>query len=384
MNQRDLSGRKYFELSHEQKVDWLRLIRSQNVGPVTFRDLISHFGSAKDALEAIPELAKRGGAAARINVCPRDRAEKELEDAQRANAQMICMGEPAYPPLLRQLDSNPPVLFIKGKPERIDERTVAIVGSRNASIAGKKVARQLGSELAQKQFLVCSGLARGIDTQAHIGSLEKGTVAVFAGGVNVVFTDENQKLAEEIIGNGGALVSEMPMGWRPRAQDFPRRNRIITGLSLAVIVVEAAKRSGSLITARMATEAGRLVLAVPGSPLDPRSVGANRLIRDGATLITSADDVAEAVSPLLENPVFQNGLSETPEPTTQLIHDDLPEVPQTVREQIVQSLDTAPVSVDDILAFASASPGAVQLALLELDLAGQIERHPGGFISRIV
>ncbi len=379
-----LSGKKHFELSDQQRLDWLRLIRSQNVGPATFRDLISRYGTATAALDALPDLAKRGGAAGRIKICSIADAERELLKAEAAGALFIGIGEPHYPPVLRVADASPPLICLRGNVDILSRKSLAVVGSRNASITGMKLAQRLSTHVAENGYAIVSGLARGIDSIAHKASLKTGTIAVFGGGVDFVFPEENQLLAEEILENGGAIVSEMPMGWQPRSRDFPRRNRIISGLAQAVLVVEAARRSGSLITARLANEMGRLVLAVPGSPLDPRSEGTNKLIRSGATLITCGDDILEDLSPLFERVIDPDeGLFETDE---DLFGSDLSsETPPTgdKRQVILSKLGPSPVLIDDIIEFSGASAGEVQLTLLELSLAGFLERHPGGLVSLV-
>ncbi len=377
-------GKRYFSLSEEQRLNWLRLIRSQNVGPATFRDLISHYGTASTAIEALPELARRGGAAARIKICSVEDAEYEMERCRSSGAQYIALGEPEYSPLLRHAESAPPLLCVKGNSEILQSKSVGIVGSRNASISGMKLAQRLSSQLGDAGYCVVSGLARGIDAAAHKAALSKGTIAVFAGGVDHVFPEENRELASDILDNGGAIVSEMPMGWKPRAKDFPRRNRIVTGLSMAVLVVEAARRSGSLITARLANEMGRIVLAIPGSPLDPRSEGTNELIKQGASLVTSIEDILEALSPL--DPDAEQDLFDMKEPddrSFEMQHPRLQDADEELRQRIRDSIGPSPCEIDDIIRFTGATAGQVQLVLLELSLAGKLERHSGNRVSRI-
>jgi DNA processing protein len=374
-----VDGRR--RLSDEQRLNWLRLIRSENVGPATFRDLINHYGTAAAALEALPELAARGGLASRIRVASEADAHKELAAATRAGAAFVALGEPEYPPLLAALDHPPPLIAVRGNAAIAAARPVAIVGARNASVAGQKFAARLAAELGQAGHTIVSGLARGIDAAAHRASLPTGTVAVFAGGIDRVFPEEHAELAERIADSGGALVSEMPMGWQARAIDFPRRNRIIAGLAQGVVVVEAARRSGSLITARLANEAGRQVFAIPGSPLDPRAEGTNHLIRQGATLSTCAADVMEALAPL--------GAGQTPYEAGE--GDELPtgesrspaseDALARVRAVIVDALGPAPTEIDDIVRYCGASVPETLMVLLELDLAGRIERHPGNRVS---
>ena len=377
--------KRYFDFSQEQKLAWLRLYRSENVGPVTFRDLISHFGTAEAALDALPELAKRGGAPSRIRICAKSDAVREMETLDQIGGEFICMGEQSYPSLLRQLEQSPPIVAVRGNKKIFANPALAIVGSRNASISGLKLAERFAREVANSGFTVVSGLARGIDTAAHKATLEPGTIAVMAGGMDCIFPHENKPLAEEIVNAGGALVTEMPIAWKPRAQDFPRRNRIISGIAQATLVVEAAQRSGSLITARLANEAGRIVLAVPGSPLDPRSAGTNNLIREGATLITSIDDIVEALRPISsEQEEFLFDISEPKEDESAWESEGFPvsvKPNDELRDQIISALSPTPVEVDDIVRFTDAEIGQVQLVLLELSLAGRLHRHTGNKVS---
>jgi DNA processing protein len=380
-----IDKKRYFSLSDEQRLNWLRLIRSQNVGPATFRDLISHYGTAAAALEALPELAKRGGAAARIKICPIEDAERELIKCESVGARFIAIGEPDYPPILRNADQSPPLLSIIGSSQTLKRKCISIVGSRNASISGMKLTQRFSAELGEHGYVICSGLARGIDTAAHKAAIKNGTIAVLAGGVDHIFPDENINLAKAIVDNGGALLSEMPIGWQPRAKDFPRRNRIVTGLAQGLVVIEAAKRSGSLISARLANEMGRIVLAVPGSPLDPRSEGTNGLIKQGATLVTTSDDILEALLPLDEDTSdFVYDISEE--------KDELPfeengqradQTDDALRSAIISALGPSPVEIDDIVRFTEANISQVQLVLMELDLAGRLERHIGNRVSLV-
>ena len=385
MTNQPIDQKRYFHLGDEQRLNWLRLIRSQNVGPATFRDLISHYGTAAAALEALPELAARGGAAARIKICPIEDAEREMVRCESAGARFVAIGETDYPPILRNADQSPPLLAVMGNTEALSKKCVAIVGSRNASIAGMKLTQQFSAQLGEQGYVIASGLARGIDTAAHRASLKTGTIAVFAGGVDHIFPDENIELAKAIVDNGGVLMSEMPMGWQPRAKDFPRRNRIVTGLAQGVVVVEAAKRSGSLISARLANEMGRIVLAVPGSPLDPRSEGTNGLIKQGATLITSTDDIIDALAPL--DPTASKFIYDISEEEDELPFETKNNVVQTadntIRQAIISALGPSPTEIDDIIRFTGATPGQVQLILMELALAGRLERHSGNRVSLI-
>jgi DNA processing protein len=354
------SARGRLHLSDEQRLQWLRLCRSENVGPATFRDLVNHYGSAAAALEALPELARRGGIASRIRVCSITEAEREMQAAHHP----------------------PPLICVRGSAESGQRPSLGVVGSRNASITGQKLTARLSREIGLAGHVIVSGLARGIDGAAHKAALVTGTIAVLAGGIDIPFPTEHTGLAEEIVAHGGALVSEMPMGWQPRAIDFPRRNRIIAGLSLGVLVVEAAMRSGSLITARLAGEAGRLVLAVPGSPLDPRAEGTNHLIRQGATLVTSAADIIEALSPMGGGePQLPFDAGEEPAETYENGPTADVEASEDARQRIVAALGPSPVEIDDIIRFTSLSSGVVQMVLLELDLAGRLERHGGNRVS---
>ena len=289
-------------LSDDQRLDWLRLIRSDNVGPRTFRALVNHYGGAHRALAALPDLARRGGASGPARVCSRQEAERELAAARSLGVALVALGEPDYPRRLMMIDDAPPLLAVRGSPAVFGLPIVAIVGARNASAAGIRFAERLARDLGAAGFAVASGLARGVDAAAHRGSLASGTIAVLAGGQDHIYPREHADLADAVAAEG-ALISEMPLGWEPRARDFPRRNRLISGLAVGIVVVEAARRSGSLITARFALEQGREVFAVPGSPLDPRAEGTNDLLKQGATLVTEAADVITVVRPILGEPV---------------------------------------------------------------------------------
>jgi DNA processing protein len=365
-------------LSDRQRLAWLRLIRTPNVGPATFRDLINRFGSAEVALEMLPELMLNGGAARGVRIPSASEAEAEMEVARRMGARFVCIGEPDYPAMLRRMDNPPPLLAVKGTGAIFFLPALAIVGARNASLAGIKMARMLAAELGRDGHAIVSGLARGIDTAAHQGSLSTGTVGVLAGGLDRPYPPENADLCEEIAANGGAVVSEMPFGWDPRAQDFPRRNRIVAGMALGLVVVEAAQRSGSLISARLAGEMGRLVFAVPGSPLDPRAAGANGLLKDGAILVTETADIIEALAPLTGRPVQPVApLEEPPDfsATPPPADDD--------RARVVEALGPTPTSVDELIRHTGLHPAQMFMILLELDLAGRLERHAGGAVSLV-
>ncbi|HEU5276616.1 MAG TPA: DNA-processing protein DprA, partial [Xanthobacteraceae bacterium] len=289
-------------LTDSQRLDWLRLIRSENVGPRTFRVLMDRYGSARAALAALPELARRGGAHANPRICSEKDAERELRAARERGVTLVATGEPDYPERLREIDDAPPLLAVRGERPTLARPMLAMVGSRNASAAGQKFAERLARDLGDAGFVIVSGLARGIDACAHRASVATGTVAVLAGGHDRVYPAEHAGLLDAILAEGAA-VSEMPLDWEPRSRDFPRRNRLISGVALGVIVVEAALRSGSLITARLAAEQGREVFAVPGSPLDPRAEGTNNLIKQGATPVTEANDVIAVTQPILGRPL---------------------------------------------------------------------------------
>ena len=370
---------KTFRLTDEQRIDWLRLIRSQNVGPRTFRALVNHFGGARAALEALPSLARRGGANA-PKICSRAEAEREIEAARKLGVTIVAMGEPDYPQRLAMIDDAPPLLSVRGHAAVLSMPLVAIVGSRNASAAGIKITQLLAQGLSEAGFAIVSGLARGIDAAAHRASLASGTIAVLAGGQDKIYPAQHESLLKDILPAGAAL-SEMPLGWEPRAHDFPRRNRLISGLALGVVIVEAAKRSGSLITARLAAEQGREVFAVPGSPLDPRAEGTNGLIKQGATPVTEAADIISVLQPIMTQPVLgqplplpsSDGELREPEPGTE------PEADE--RARIVGLLSPAPVSIDDLIRLSQSSPRVVRMVLLELEIAGRLERYGGGLVS---
>lgn len=365
-------------LTDEQRLAWLRLIRSDNVGPATFRGLLNQFGSAAAALAALPDLARRGGAGVSLKLCSREDAERELAGIVRLGARLVALGEPEYPAVLAASDGAPPLLTVLGDLSCFAPPAIAIVGARNASAAGRSFAARLACDLGAAGFVVTSGLARGIDAAAHEASLATGTIAVLAGGPDRIYPPENEPLLNRILATGAA-VTEMPLGWEPRAKDFPRRNRVIAGLARGVVVVEAALRSGSLITARLANELGREVMAAPGSPLDPRCEGSNAILRDGATLITSAEHVIEALAASLgsELPSTPLPLAEDPETFSSDTPDD------GLRARIVELLGPSPATVDEIVRLSGAPARLVQLVLLELELAGRLERHLGGRVSLV-
>lgn len=364
-------------LSRDEKLAWLRLIRSENVGPITFRALVDHFGSAEAALAALPRLSRRGGSGRSIRIASRAEAEDETAAAERIGAMFVALDEPLYPPWLRHGDAPPPLIAVRGETRHLSEASIAIVGARNASAAGRKMAGLLAAGLGRAKFAIVSGLARGIDSAVHEAALSSGTIAVFAGGIDRIYPSENETLFQRILDAGGCAISEMRLGWEPRARDFPRRNRIIAGLALATVVVEAAERSGSLITARLALEQNREVFAVPGSPLDPRAAGSNRLIKQGARMATSVEDVLEAVRPILGTPrdAIQtlSGTSPVQEPEAEPGDRD--------RSRILEALGPSPVELDDVIRTTGLPARTVNVILLELDLAGRVERHAGQRIS---
>ncbi len=380
---RDGETKRGIALTEKQKLSWLRLIRSDNIGPVTFRDLINHFGSAEAALDALPDLSRRGGAARSPRIATLAQAEREMETATRFGARFVGIGEPDYPPALREIDGAPPLIAMKGSSATVIRPSLGIVGSRNASINGAKFAAMLARQCGQAGYTIASGLARGIDAAAHAASLSTGTVAMLAGGLDKPYPPENFRLLDDIYANGGATISEMPFGWEPRARDFPRRNRLIAGVSLGVLIVEAAERSGSLITARLAGDFGRLVFAVPGSPLDSRCHGTNRLIKDGATLVTEAADILDALSPMMEprldlQHVVREGTGDQP------ISQTGDRAGDKERAILAEALGPSPVETDDIIRHTGLPAATVYLLLLELDIAGKLNRHSGGRISMIM
>ncbi len=369
-------------LTDQQRLSWLRLARCENVGPVTFDNLIARFGSADAALDALPELSRRGGAGRSVRLCSIEDAERELARARQLGCRLIASCEPDYPPALRWTDAAPPVLAMRGDPAVLQKPSVSIVGSRNASVTGRKITHGLAAGVGSAGYSVTSGLARGIDAAAHSAALTTGTIAVMAGGLDRPYPPQNIDLLGDICDGGqGAAVSEMPFGWEPRARDFPRRNRIVAGLGLGLVVVEAARKSGSLISARLAGELGRLVFAVPGSPMDPRAKGTNDLIKDGAILTTGADDILQALAPLTGGPQGELNFAE-PEDAEDPEADTVVSVSQDDRTRIADALGPTPVDIDDIIRHTDLPPSEVYLVLLELDLAGRLERHPGGMVSK--
>ena len=357
-------------LSEAERFARLRLARADRVGPVSFRQLLERFGSGVRALEALPDLVRRGGGHG-YALPPVERLEREVSAGEQVGAMLLVLGDDAYPPMLAAVDPPPPVLWTRGDVALLSRETVGMVGARIASAGGQRIARGLAQQLGQAGFIVVSGLARGIDAAAHAGSLETGTVAVLGGGVDDVYPSENSALYEQIV-EQGCVVSESPMGARAQARDFPRRNRIISGLSRGVIVVEAELRSGSLITARLANEQGRDVFAVPGSPLDPRSKGPNELLRQGAILCEGIDDVRRAFETLrtLREPIADHPFGDEPA-----------EIDAAFLDRVAASLSPTPTPRDEIARALNAPIGEVAAALLELSVAGRATLLPGGSAS---
>lgn len=358
------------QLSDQERLDWLRLIRSENVGPVTFFDLLERYGSAAKALEALPELAERGGRRKPLRICtPRD-AEREMATAhKRSRARLVALGEPDYPARLGLIPTPPPLIYMAGDTALAKKQVVAIVGSRNASAAGRKLTQDIARGLSAEGIAVISGLARGIDASAHQSALDGGTIAVLAGGIDIRYPPENEALYDAIA-QKGLLIAESAPGFKPRGVDFPRRNRIISGMASGVIVVEAARRSGSMVTARHAAEQGRDVMAVPGHPLDPRADGPNALLKDGAALVRNAEDVLET---LQATEIFAGpqpslpGFSE-PERAPFDLEDH-------ARQQIIEALSPVPIEIDELIRVTGLSARAVAVVLIELELAGRINRE---------
>jgi len=364
--------------SDTERLNILRLIRCENVGPITFHSLISYYGSAAKALEAIPDLARKGGSKRVIRLCDPQDAEKELEAIARYDARLICHGEPDYPALLTTIPDAPATLCVLGSTKAYAKPTViGMVGARNASANGCAFAKKIATELAARQIAVVSGLARGIDTAAHRGSLEGGTVAVIAGGIDNIYPPDNETLYREIA-KQGAIISEAPFGTTPKARHFPSRNRIIAGMSHGIVVAEASEKSGSLITANFALDYGREVFAVPGSPMDPRCKGSNDLIRNGAILTESVDDIvsnllAHTPSVFSESTKasFSNAPAAIPNESTL----------QTLRQNVLEKLGPEPVLLDELLSQCHVTPSVLHMILLELELAGRLNRHVGSKVS---
>ena len=367
--------------SLSETITWLRLIRSENVGPMTFYSLLRQFGSAEAALEALPDLAKRGGRKQPINICSLAKATEDLKAHLSNDAVVILAKDPLYPQTLLSLCDAPPIISARGNVELLNSHCIGIVGARNASLNGKHFAHKLASELGQSRWTIVSGLARGIDTHAHQGALtaKTPTIAVVAGGVDNIYPQENTQLYQRIV-EKGVIVSEMPFGVTPQSRHFPRRNRLISGLSEGVIIVEAANRSGSLITARYALDQGREVFAVPGSPFDPRCRGSNDLIRQGALLIQTSEDVNEMFKekfPIISNP------EQPKEADEMVLSDPFNQELSPIRKKILENLSPSPISIDLLARKCDVPAQEVLCALLELELAGKANRLPGNQVALV-
>ncbi len=364
-------------LPDAEKLNWVRLFRTENVGPITFYKLIERFGSAGNALDALPALASRGGRKKPLKAPALSAIEREYEALHRFGGDIVTTACDTYPSMLAACDDAPPVLSYLGNLEILSQSCIAMVGARNASLNGRKMAEKIARDLGARNQIVVSGLARGIDTAAHKGALSTGTIAVVAGGIDVIYPQENTQLFEHIR-DQGLILAESPFGTSPQARHFPKRNRIVSGLSRATIVVEATMRSGSLISARLAGEQGREVMAVPGSPFDPRAHGPNHLIREGATLIRNADDILEAILNFhgtgLREPIPVKPSFESPPPANE-------DIPQNAQETVLENLSFAPVTVDELFRACHMSIPVLQTILLELELAGRVKRLPGNRIS---
>ncbi|MEL6706714.1 MAG: DNA-processing protein DprA [Pseudomonadota bacterium] len=368
-------------LSQPEAFARIRLLRSPNIGPVSYRALLARFGTAEEAVEALPDLGSRGKTPYRAT--PTDRIEREIEAVIAAGARYLFHDQPDYPALLGELESAPPILTCRGHLPLASEPCVAIVGARNASAASVKLARDWAAELSKAGFTVVSGLARGIDGASHEGAFPR-TIGVIASGIDIAYPPQHSELQERIA-NEGLLIAEQPPGTEPRGRHFPSRNRIIAGLASGTLVVEAAPKSGTLITARLAGEAGREVMAIPGSPLDTRSLGCNQLIRDGAVLVQSVEDVIELLQGFTGAPRSTFNVNETHAPFdyAQLREMQWGEAKVDHSDDLASLLTKAPIAVDELIRQTGAEPAALHMALLELELAGELERHEGGAVSRL-
>jgi DNA processing protein len=362
-------------LDEKEKIAWLRLIRTENIGPITFYSLLQNFGSAQKAIAALPTLSRKGGRLKDLKLCGEDTAIAEMEALQALGGRMIFAAEEIYPLALSAIEDAPPVLSVLGNPKLLNLPCIGIVGARNASLNGRKFTEKLSKDLGNAGQIVVSGLARGIDAAAHTGAIATGTVACVAGGVDNIYPPENMKLHQQIK-EEGCIVAESPLGMEPMAKHFPKRNRVISGLSAGVVVVEATVKSGSLITARMAAEQGRDVYAIPGHPFDPRAAGPNKLIQDGATLVLDANDILQNLADFSGtrqnlNEPFQASW----EPEILSENDG-----EEVRDRILQNLSSTPVAVDELVRSCHLTIPAVQMVLLELEIAGRVQRLPGNRI----
>ncbi|WP_375175277.1 DNA-processing protein DprA [Pseudooceanicola sp.] len=361
--------------SEDDRLAWLRLLRSRRVGITTFYRLLHEHGTAQAALAALPEVAAQAGVRD-YKVCSETDAMTELRAGQAAEARLVMIGTADYPPELLDVADPPPLLWIKGQTEALHRPMIAVVGARNASSLGLRMARAIAKDLADAGFVVVSGLARGIDAAAHAAALDSGTVAVMAGGVDVLYPAESAEIGEKML-SSGARVSEMRMGQQPRAQHFPRRNRLVSGLARALVVVEAAAKSGSLITARTALDQGREVLAVPGHPFDARAAGSNMLIRDGAILVRSATDVIEALpGPEAEDQVVELPLA--PPPETRSLRDTA-----ALHRQILDRLGPTPLAEDQLIRDLDSAAHHVTPVITQLEIEGAVRRQAGGLLSRV-
>lgn len=367
------------QLTDNERLDWLRLSRSDSVGPITFHKLLARYKTVENALEALPELQTRGGRKKPSRIVTRDEAERELKALGKLGGQMIAVCEENYPLALAAIDDAPPIISVLGNTDNLNQSCIGIVGARNASLNGRKLTHKLAKSLGETNNIITSGMARGIDTAAHTGSLDTGTIAVVAGGIDVIYPKENESLYHNIIEQGGTIVAENRIATQPTAQHFPRRNRIVSGLSAGVVVVEATIRSGSLITARLAGEQGRDVFAVPGFPGDPRSAGPNKLLKDGAILVERAEDILGHIESFVAKKI-PNGLFEETISTENWDKSPV-ESSNDERENVVSLLSHQPVSVDEIVRTCHLSISGVQTVLLELELAGRLMRLPGNRVS---
>jgi DNA processing protein len=369
-------------LTDREQLDWLRLSRTENIGPITFHRLLQRYGSATKALETLPHLAAQGGRKKPLIPPPLAAIEQEYERLKKRGGDIICAIDPRYPLALAAIEDAPPVISVIGNIDLLARLSIGVVGARNASMNAKKFSGTLSHDLGQSGFVVASGLARGIDTAAHQGALKTGTIAVVAGGIDVVYPPENKNLYDAIA-EQGLIVAESPLSQEPFAQSFPRRNRIISGLSQGIVVVEASLRSGSLITARMAAEQGRDVFAVPGHPLDPRADGTNSLIRDGAVLVRSAEDILQDIGRYtgrgLSDVAAAPFIMDNTELDLDIPANDMPDL----SGEILEHLSATPVDVDELIRLCGARAGHIGGTLLSLELAGAVQRLPGNRVVRL-
>jgi len=371
-------------ISPEEKLARLRLSRTDNIGPITFTKLMSRYGTAIRALDALPHLAARGGRKKPLVACPQNIAEDEIAAIEKAGAHLVVKGEEDYPYLLAQLEDAPPALTVKGNLNALAQKSLAIVGTRNASINGRKITQDIAARIGMAGYYIASGMARGIDTCAHQAALDNGTIAVLAGGVDVIYPAENEALYNDILSHSGAIIAENPVGTQPQARHFPRRNRIISGISLGTLVVEANLKSGSLITARMTLEQNRELFCIPGSPLDPRAAGTNKLLKEGAAhLVTHADDVLNVLNALRISPLFDTGSTFDFDGFGADLPDTVEETTRELRDDILSQLSTVPVHVDELIRALDAPVPEILSLLLELELAGRLERHHGNRVNLI-